>query len=101
MLATLDHREKGGYARREIPCFALDGEALLGDALVYHALPGNPNHLGPASVGEIAAQVADAHGPSGPNPEYVLRLAEALRALGAEDDHVFEVEAALQALGGR
>jgi cation transport protein ChaC len=37
-------------------------------------------------------------GPSGPNVEYVLRLAEALRSIGAppeEDEHVFELAALL------
>lgn len=94
--AQLDHREKGGYARREMPCFEFPGGAPIGSALVYHALPDNPNHLGPAPMERIAAQVADAVGPSGPNPEYVLRLAEALRALGAADAHVFELEAAVR-----
>jgi cation transport protein ChaC len=31
-------------------------------------------------------------GPSGPNRDYLLNLAEALRALGDHDAHVFEIE---------
>ena len=38
------------------------------------------------------AQIVRSHGPSGPNVEYVLRLAEALRAMGVVDAHVFAVE---------
>ena len=39
----------------------------------------NENWLGPASLEELAAQIATAHGPSGPNCEYVFRLADAIR----------------------
>jgi cation transport regulator ChaC len=38
----------------------------------------NSNYLGPATVEELAAQIASAHGPSGPNAEYLYRLAEAM-----------------------
>jgi glutathione-specific gamma-glutamylcyclotransferase len=38
-----------------------------------------------------AAQVRASHGPSGSNQEYVLRLAEALAAIGAEDEHIAAV----------
>jgi len=46
----------------------------------------------------MARQISESRGPSGPNVEYVVRLAEALREMGAEDDHVFALEARLQAL---
>ncbi len=55
--------------------------------------PGNPNYLGPAPLSEIAAQVRRSVGPSGPNIEYALRLAEVLRAFELEDEHVFELAA--------
>jgi cation transport regulator ChaC len=57
----------------------------------YVATPENPNYLGPAPLEAIAAQVRASHGPSGANIDYVLRLAEALRAIGAEDAHVFDL----------
>lgn len=97
VLATLDHREQGGYARHEVPLY-LAGEdhapahgGRERSALVYVATPENPNYLGPAPLPDIARQVLGARGPSGPNVEYVLRLAEALTALGAEDDHVSDL----------
>ena len=99
MLRELDHREKGGYERYE--------ETLgFGDptdsphhatALVYVATPANPNYLGPAPLVAIAEQVRGSCGPSGSNLEYVLRLAEALRSIGAPDPHVFALE---ELLGG-
>jgi len=95
VLAELDHRERGGYARRHLE-LELDGLGPIA-GFAYVAEHENHNFLGPAPLREIAAQIAAARGPSGPNPEYVLRLAEALRALGADDPHVFELEAELLA----
>jgi cation transport regulator ChaC len=90
VLAQLDHREKGGYERHPVEVRAA-GERIA--ALVYVATGDNPNYLGPASLTAIAEQVLRSHGPSGPNREYVLRLAEALRGIGADDSHVFELAA--------
>jgi cation transport regulator ChaC len=59
------------------------------------AAAGNPNYLGPASVEEIARQVRQCRGKSGTNQEYVLRLRDALDALGARDPHVDEIAALL------
>ena len=95
VLAGLDHREKGGYDRQQVEV-ELAGPGLHGGgvvrALMYLATDENPNYLGPAPAEAIARQVISAEGPSGPNPEYVTRLARSLRAMGAHDDHVFEVE---------
>jgi len=54
-------------------------------ALVFIASdsPQNSNWLGPAEPEAIAQQIAEAVGPSGANCEYVYRLAEALREVGA------------------
>jgi cation transport regulator ChaC len=59
------------------------------------ATPENPNYLGPASLEAIAAQVRASTGPSGPNVEYVLELARALRVMGATDEHVEALESLL------
>jgi cation transport regulator ChaC len=85
VLARLDHREKGGYERRHVVVETAAGGV---DALLYAATKRNPNYLGAAPVHAIAAQIAGAAGPSGPNLEYVLELAQALDALGEEDEHV-------------
>jgi glutathione-specific gamma-glutamylcyclotransferase len=99
VLAGLDHREKGGYRRVVVDVHAASG-AMLPRALMYLATEDNPNYVGPAPLPEIAARVRRCVGPSGPNTEYVLRLAEALRGLGAppeEDAHVFELAALIAA----
>lgn len=94
ILADLDEREIGGYSRVELDIVFSDGARVRG--LTWIAGPGNPNYLGAASIDRIAAQVRGARGPSGPNDEYVLRLAVALRELGHHDPHV---DALADALG--
>jgi glutathione-specific gamma-glutamylcyclotransferase len=102
ILAHLDDRERGGYARHVVDVHiardAGPGRAAHSTtipALVFIVTEANPEYLGPAPVLEIADQIRRARGPSGPNVEYALRLAEALRALDAEDSHVFEIAEAL------
>ena len=96
VMQRLDHREKGGYERRDVTLRFDDASRVPG--LVYIATPGNRNYLGPAPLDRIAAQIVRSTGPSGRNADYLLRLAEALRAQGAEDAHVFDLEARVRAL---
>jgi cation transport regulator ChaC len=88
---TLDHRERGGFDRKEVAVGFRDPDHPAVRALVYIATERNPNYLGPATDSEIAAQIRDAHGPSGPNTEYALELAAALRNIEADDGHVFAI----------
>jgi cation transport protein ChaC len=96
VFAHLDHREKNGYLRFTTPLIFDDGSQANG--LVYIATEDNAAYLGPATEAAIAEHVHQASGPSGPNDEYVLRLAEALRSLGEHDEHTFAIEAHLQQL---
>jgi cation transport regulator ChaC len=93
VLDQLDHREKGGYARHHEPVRERPDAPPFATALVYVATPDNENYLGCAPLPAIADQVVNSRGPSGKNSDYVLRLAAALRAIGAHDDHVFRLEA--------
>ncbi len=90
VLEELDRREQGGYSRREIEIQLL-AEATPRIASVYVALPDNPHYLGSGALPEIARQIQSAHGPSGANREYLLRLGRALSELGSSDDHVLEL----------
>lgn len=94
--AHLDHREKNGYLRLATDIHFDDGSSEEG--LVYIATQENAAYLGPASESDIARQIATARGPSGPNSEYLLNLATALRELGKPDQHVFEIEKQLREL---
>jgi cation transport regulator ChaC len=91
VLERLDHRESGGFERAEVAVSLHGSGDETRRALVYVAGEGNPNYLGPAPLESIAAQVRACVGPSGTNQEYLLRLAESLRDIGAEDDHVFDL----------
>jgi cation transport regulator ChaC len=94
--APLDHREKNGYLRLATALRLDDGRDVEG--VVYIATADNAAFLGPASEHAIARQIAASHGPSGPNRDYLLQLADALRELGADDPHVFAIERELLAL---
>jgi cation transport protein ChaC len=85
----IDFREKNGYLRYAVTLDFGGGEHAEG--LVYIAEPGNAAWLGAASETDIARHVAVSSGPSGRNSDYVLKLADAVRELGADDPHVFAV----------
>jgi len=97
VLAKLDSRESGGFDRREVSVTLRRPCTTRVRAVTYIAPASNPNYLGPAPADVIAAQVRASRGPSGPNSEYVLRLADSLRALGLEDEHVFALAGLLEA----
>lgn len=86
----LDHREKNGYLRLTTDIRFEDGTSVEG--LVYIATAENAAFLGAASERDIARQIAASSGPSGHNRDYLLALADALRALGKTDAHVFAIE---------
>lgn len=91
----LDHREKNGYLRLFTPMTFTGGE--MAEGLVYVAGPDNAAFLGPATLAEMADQIARSHGPSGANADYLLHLADALDELGAVDDHVFTLSRLVRA----
>ena len=85
----LDHREKNGYERIAVEILMESGDI---NGVVYRASESNEAFLGPAPLEEMAAQINRCVGPSGPNREYLLELAQALRGMGYSDPHVFEIE---------
>ena len=93
--AHLDHREKNGYLRLATEMTFEDGGTAEG--IVYIATGDNAAWLGPASEEAIARQIAGARGPSGPNRDYLVELAYALRELGRPDAHVEAILAHLEA----
>lgn len=93
----LDHREKNGYQQRWVQ-LTFDRKRPPENGVVYVADENNHAFLGESgSTAELAAHIADSHGPSGSNSDYLLKLANALRDLGEEDLHVFELESAVLA----
>lgn len=100
IVAALDVREAGGYEQQWVRVHTRSeaGVEPVDEALVYLATPDNPMWAGPAPIDAIARQVLHSEGPSGHNVEYVLELAEALRAMEADDPHVFALAAAVRRL---
>jgi cation transport protein ChaC len=96
ILEGLDYREKGGYERLTIRLNFRDG--ATSDGIMYVATRHNKNYLGPAGCREIAQQIAQAEGPSGSNEEYLMKLAQTLAEIDAEDNHVTEIVQQLQLL---
>nr|CAD7405514.1 unnamed protein product [Timema cristinae] len=112
----LDYRwgtamEKNGYERVEVifnPC----GQALNPDIsaivaptepfqlVVYLANECNESFAGAANIENIAQTIVTSVGPSGPNTEYVYKLASGMRLLapGVKDEHLFAVEEAVRRL---
>lgn len=90
----LDHREKNGYERLDLPVIFDDGAAT---ATTYVAPIGNGAYLGPAPLDDMIAQIERSAGESGSNREYVLELARALEELGADDPHVRALARRLEA----
>ncbi|NBB92019.1 MAG: gamma-glutamylcyclotransferase [Gammaproteobacteria bacterium] len=95
----LDHREKNGYERHRVVMELLEsGQSVPGT--LYVAGRDNPAYLGPAEADDMAEHIFAARGPSGENLDYLLRLADALRDIGDEDEHVFDLERRVKALLG-
>lgn len=105
VLCHLDHREKNGYDRHRVLFYPYPpSDAQTNDPkniLLYVATVDNPSFAGQSdSLEAIAGQILGAAGESGKNPEYVYKLAEAMRQLypGEEDEHLFELERILRAM---
>ncbi|KAJ1032991.1 hypothetical protein NDA16_000270 [Ustilago loliicola] len=98
----LDYREKNGYSAMHVPLYSKSQEegeeekeiTVLKNALVYVGLPSNPAFVGPQSLDALAQRIYTCSGPSGPNPEYLLNLAKAVRELAPQsvDHHLFSLE---------
>jgi cation transport protein ChaC len=95
VLAELDHREKAGFERRLLAVLDEPEGTAFAEAIVYVAREDNPHFLGPADERAderaIADHVAESHGPSGPNADYVSLLHAALLELAIDDPHVHAV----------
>ncbi|KAH9600620.1 Glutathione-specific gamma-glutamylcyclotransferase [Trypanosoma melophagium] len=105
ILAKLDYRERGGYSRVEVIPYNLYSREPLKIAaqavcLCYMATEDNSEYLGPDTEENIAAQILECAGASGPNSEYLFKLAQALRDLDETDPHVFAIEEAARKLKG-
>ncbi|MFY0639830.1 MAG: gamma-glutamylcyclotransferase [Bermanella sp.] len=93
----LDHREKNGYLRHEVPVILINesGQETEKLGIIYIADEENSAYLGEESEAAIAAHIASSRGPSGENSEYLILLEEALAQLGVVDEHVSRIRSYL------
>lgn len=99
VLRGLDVRESGGFQRLRAQFhFAAERRSPV-SAIIYVAPPDNPNFLGEAPFEVMLREVRAARGRSGSNLEYVLRLADSLRELGAEEEELLRIAERLREEG--
>lgn len=96
----MDFREKNGYEKHTITFYPhRHGDQPSRDIVIYVATKDNASFAGHINdIEEISKQVYEAHGPSGPNREYVLNLANAMRHWfpNERDDHLFDLETSVK-----
>ncbi|KAJ7513357.1 hypothetical protein O6H91_24G002300 [Diphasiastrum complanatum] len=96
VLSYLEVREKNHDLRAYLDVYmdSSSTEPAVSGALVFIATKDknkNMNYLGAAPSEEMAIQIAEAVGPSGPNFEYLFRLEEALIEIGHPDEDVINL----------
>ncbi|WVW79816.1 hypothetical protein I302_101786 [Kwoniella bestiolae CBS 10118] len=106
--AYMEHREKNGYTCHFVPVYttspAGDEESIaVESAEIWIGKLDNPAFIGFEPVNELAKTISERHGPSGPNKEYLYKLAESVRHLypHVRDDYLFRLEATVKALEPR
>ncbi|XP_003743399.1 putative glutathione-specific gamma-glutamylcyclotransferase 2 [Galendromus occidentalis] len=97
-LAHLDYREKGGFTRSTTIFYPRDSRREPFRIIVYVAVEGNINYLGPAPLDEMARTIAFTRGPSGPNIDYLMNLCDSMRKIapGVIDEHLNTLEEAVK-----
>ncbi|SCZ92579.1 BZ3500_MvSof-1268-A1-R1_Chr5-2g07997 [Microbotryum saponariae] len=96
--AYLDHREKDGYTQRRVDVYGLDAQGqevvIEHSCRVYVGELDNPSFAGGTPMRELARKIATAHGPSGPNKEYLYLMTRVVRELGpdAKDEYLHQLE---------
>ncbi|KAJ7080974.1 ChaC-like protein [Mycena belliarum] len=101
--AYLDYREKDGYTMETIPIYGIvDGveAVIIQSAYCYVGRKDNPSFIGSEPLAALAERIWVSEGPSGPNKEYLYKLAEAVRQLSPDsyDSHLFALEAMVKTL---
>ncbi|XP_066597608.1 putative glutathione-specific gamma-glutamylcyclotransferase 2 [Prorops nasuta] len=113
----LDFREKDGYQGKQVlfhPCYSTKSSynnSIIATTLnsldektfyvtLYIGEEDNPNFAGVEDINTIANHILNSEGKSGPNREYLYKLAAAMRTIAPNiyDDHLFTLETAVKKL---
>ncbi len=96
VLIDLDHREQNGYLREVVDMTTQDNKKQ--QAITYIGDPNAPVYDAETDNQVIAQIIFNSVGPSGPNIDYALHMADALRNHKQHDDHIFDIEQRLKQL---
>ncbi|KAF5346047.1 hypothetical protein D9756_010840 [Leucocoprinus leucothites] len=102
----LDYREKDGYTMETLDIHSvIDGkeQTIIHNAFCYVGRNDNPSFIGSEPLDILADRIWRTVGPSGPNKEYLFKLANSVRELSPDsyDSHLFALEDMVKALDGQ
>ncbi|EGV62580.1 hypothetical protein CANTEDRAFT_115065 [Yamadazyma tenuis ATCC 10573] len=84
----LDVREQDGYTTHVVP-FVISISYITSS--IYIGTVENASFIGPEDVKVTAKKIVESRGPSGENLEYLQKLCESVRGLGAADQYLEEL----------
>ncbi|WVQ83407.1 hypothetical protein IAT38_005548 [Cryptococcus sp. DSM 104549] len=100
-----EHREKNGYTCHDVPVYSrsADGKqefVAVESSTIWIGKPDDPAFVGYEPIETIAKIISVRRGPSGPNKEYLYKLAESVRHLypHVRDEYLFTLESAVKSL---
>ncbi|KAF5347561.1 hypothetical protein D9756_010636 [Leucocoprinus leucothites] len=101
-----DYREKDGYTMETLDIHSvIDGkeQTIIHNAFCYVGRNDNPSFIGSEPLDILADRIWRTVGPSGPNKEYLFKLADSVRELSPDsyDSHLFALEDMVKALDGQ
>ncbi|KAF9491623.1 ChaC-like protein [Pleurotus eryngii] len=99
----LDYREKDGYTMETLDVYAIeDAQEKVAIHNCYVGRNDNPSFIGSEPLDELSTTIWKSVGPSGPNKEYLYRLADAVRGLSPDsyDSHLYALEKRVKELDG-
>ena len=84
----------GGYELRRLLFSCNENPSHSFNVMVYSATSLNSLYLGPATLEQLANEIASARGQAGLNVEYLVRLADFMRETVPhyKEEHLFELE---------
>ncbi|KAF8990288.1 ChaC-like protein-domain-containing protein [Cyathus striatus] len=92
----LDYREKDGYTMETLDIHGIDDKRHE-KIIIHNCYVGrndNPSFVGAEPLEELADRIWRTVGPSGPNKDYLYKLAESVRELSPDsyDSHLYALE---------
>jgi len=100
----LDYREKDGYTMETLDIHGINAEGvecvIIRNALCYVGRNDNPSFIGSEPLDKLAHRIWQSVGPSGPNKDYLFKLAESVRKLSPQsyDSHLLALETMVRRL---